>query len=168
MGVLRSSTETWWSAFVCTVITLIGFLVCHGTFQRCITRSLSISFIYYLRIDPVIILSTIARSTLYPSLLRFLGAFPSPPITGSFFLFLGFLAVAIGAVVIPLAGEAEEEIPNSMSLRLALVALLGRLSSAPVSLSVTSSNGSNSFGFEPSGIAPVGMNRPLRRCSGWT
>ena len=156
-------------AFVCTVIALIGFLVCRGTFQSCTTRSLSISFIYYLGTVPTTISRTLCVAcSLYSFLFRFLGAFPSPPITGSFFLFLGFFTGATGVAVILLAGEIGGETATSLFLRLVVAALLVDPSWALVSLSDTSSNGSKTFGFEPNGSAPVGMNRPLRRCAGWT
>lgn len=112
-----------------------------------------------------------ARSV-HKSLLRFLGAFPSPPMTDSFFLFLRFFAVVIGvAVVILFAGEAGRETSTPVSPRVRRVvgaAFLFDPPSVPGSLSDTSSNGSKSFGLEPNGVAPVGMNRCLRRCSGWT
>ena len=76
MGMLWSSTETWWMAFACTVIALIGFLVCRGTFQRCTTRSLSISFIYYLGTVPI---TTRSRDILRRLLPLFIS---SPPLRG--------------------------------------------------------------------------------------
>ena len=76
MGMLWSSTKTWWMAFVCTVIALIGFLVCRGTFQRCTTRSLSISFIYYLGTVPI--------TKLRNSLRRLLPLFISSPLLRGF------------------------------------------------------------------------------------
>ncbi len=73
MGMSWSSNRM---AFVCTVIALIGFLVCRGTFQRCTTRSFSISFIYYLGTVPI----TISRN----SLRRLLPLFISFPLLRGF------------------------------------------------------------------------------------
>ena len=78
--------------------------------------------------------------------------------------------MAVGVAAFFLARETGEEgAPALVPLRPVVgAALLIGPSCALASLSDTSCNSSTSFGFEPNGIPPVGMNRPLRRCSGWT
>ena len=156
-------------AFVCTIIALIGFLVCHGTFQAVLlVVSQYHSSIIWGPSQPPYTGTICIACSLYSFLFRFLGAFPSPPTTGSFFLFLGFFTGTTGIAVIFLAGEIGGGAATSICPRLVRPALLVGLSSTLVSLSDNSSNGSKTFCFQPNGIAPVGMNRPLRRCSGWT
>ena len=167
MGISCPSTETRWIVFCLYSYCTHRIFDLPWDFERC-TRSLNIIHLFSGDSSSRHLGTLGVARFLHSPRLRLLGAFPSPPITGSFFLFLRFFTVVMGVVVIVLAGETGgggTSAPLCLCLVVGAAFLVGP--SFALSLSDTSCNISTSFGFEPNGIPPVGMNRPFRRCSGW-